>query len=480
MSVENGTPWSDDILKRRDDGERIVSFLLGKIEARGQANRPRSCVLNVDAGWGAGKSYFLRNLGLDLRSRGFLVAEVDAWKNDHADDPLIAVMSAVEKEVRGRLPKATKVQNLLGTVVRHGGKIAVGAAKGFAVQATRRWLGDAVDTLGELIATDSSSAEAGGAEAVDAVLDKAASALIEKFESTTASISGFRSNLGKLLTAIADAKDDETRVPLFVLVDELDRCRPPFAIQLLERVKHLFEIEHVVFVVATDTTQLSHAVKAVYGSEFDSLRYLGRFFEQTYVFDPPNLLAFVKQRMASLSIDVSLFSSPGDAGHFDFVTRGFAAAGLTLRDSERCLETLANITAAWSRQARGPIELAALVPLVITNHQSPSPTLDRFKLNRSTMEGWTVTTISGGQPHEVAAYEYFTLFARAAQTSLGNLADTDSRGIPDEWVGGRFRQEWSLRQSVEGLNRKAQSWVASYPQLVRGAGHLRATVDLQR
>ncbi|TON39542.1 hypothetical protein CGH57_24100, partial [Vibrio parahaemolyticus] len=61
----------------------------------------------------------------------------------------------------------------------------------------------------------------------------------------------------------------ESRRKVFVLVDELDRCRPTYSIEMLETIKHFFSMENYVFVVATDTVALSHSIQAVYGSTFD-------------------------------------------------------------------------------------------------------------------------------------------------------------------------------------------------------------------
>jgi len=62
-------------------------------------------------------------------------------------------------------------------------------------------------------------------------------------------------------------------------VDELDRCRPLYAIELLERVKHLFNIPNAQFIIATDREQLSVSLSGVYGQGFNSKEYLRRFFD---------------------------------------------------------------------------------------------------------------------------------------------------------------------------------------------------------
>jgi len=72
------------------------------------------------------------------------------------------------------------------------------------------------------------------------------------------------------------------------LIDELDRCKPSYSIQLLETIKHLFNVEGVYFIVATASEQLSHSINAVYGEKFESKRYLNRFFDQEYSLKSPD------------------------------------------------------------------------------------------------------------------------------------------------------------------------------------------------
>ncbi|WP_081764293.1 P-loop NTPase fold protein [Sphingobium sp. Ant17] len=71
---------------------------------------------------------------------------------------------------------------------------------------------------------------------------------------------------------------DPRQAPIFVVVDELDRCRPDYAIALLESIKHLFDVPGVVFVIALHGRQLTASIEAVYGAKFDATAYLRRFF----------------------------------------------------------------------------------------------------------------------------------------------------------------------------------------------------------
>lgn len=75
-------------------------------------------------------------------------------------------------------------------------------------------------------------------------------------------------------------KGDSER--LIFVIDELDRCRPSFAVELLEAVKHYFMRDDVTFIITTNINQLSHTIKKYYGSDFDGYAYLNKFFDFTF------------------------------------------------------------------------------------------------------------------------------------------------------------------------------------------------------
>ena len=66
---------------------------------------------------------------------------------------------------------------------------------------------------------------------------------------------------------------------IIIFVDELDRCNPSYAVRLLERIKHYFNHEKILFVFALNADQLQHTIKAYYGSEFQGIGYLDKFFD---------------------------------------------------------------------------------------------------------------------------------------------------------------------------------------------------------
>lgn len=80
---------------------------------------------------------------------------------------------------------------------------------------------------------------------------------------------------------------------LVIFIDELDRCRPDFAVRLLEQTKSLFQSGEVILVISTDSGQLANAVGGMYGSGFDSGKFLERFYDRRVTLSPVDSYSFV-------------------------------------------------------------------------------------------------------------------------------------------------------------------------------------------
>lgn len=102
-------------------------------------------------------------------------------------------------------------------------------------------------------------------------------------------IDEFHSSLGK---AIEKLNGDGKKSQIVMFVDELDRCRPTYAVDLLERIKHLFNIDNVIFVISLDKQQLHISLSAVYGQDINSDEYLRRFIDLEYMLPKPDAEAF--------------------------------------------------------------------------------------------------------------------------------------------------------------------------------------------
>ena len=95
-------------------------------------------------------------------------------------------------------------------------------------------------------------------------------------------IEEFKNALNDYLNEISDNKR------LIIIIDELDRCKPTYAINLLERVQHCLDNDKLTFVFSTNLSELSNTVKQIYGASFNGDSYLDRFFDYILLLPEPN------------------------------------------------------------------------------------------------------------------------------------------------------------------------------------------------
>ena len=123
---------------------------------------------------------------------------------------------------------------------------------------------------------------------------------LSAFPGAQQSVDEFKATFQEMAAEISAAHGGR---PLIVAIDELDRCRPTFAIELLETAKHLFSADHVVFVLTMNRQELAHSIKAVYGEHFDADGYLRRFVDVDFRLPLVDQQAFVNELVERTQID---------------------------------------------------------------------------------------------------------------------------------------------------------------------------------
>ena len=114
---------------------------------------------------------------------------------------------------------------------------------------------------------------------------------ISSYNERKVELEEFKNKLGEY---VASESQGNTH-PIVFFIDELDRCNPHYAVKLLERIKHLFEVPNIIFVLAVNVKQLQYAIQGYYGSEnIDGQEYLKRFIDLSYALPAPNLKDYVK------------------------------------------------------------------------------------------------------------------------------------------------------------------------------------------
>ena len=279
------------------------------------------CVLALDAPWGYGKTTFLKMWEAWLRRepQGFpVVACFNAWETDFTNHPFLALSSELTKE----LESCIKTAPLTGfnTFKRAGKKLLQ-----VAIPAVPQLAGSLIP---------------GGGTSVEAVLSVLSAAVSGKADTndyleTKEAIAEFKAALGKLAQGLEK--------PLVIMIDELDRCRPLYAVELLEVAKHLFAVDNVVFVLAVNRAELVHSVKALYGSGFCAERYLRRFFDLDFQLLEPGRERFVQELLQTsgiTSILVSKESQDEQQTATALLTAFLGSPELSLRDVQQAVHRL--------------------------------------------------------------------------------------------------------------------------------------------
>jgi hypothetical protein len=237
-------------------------------------------VLNLNAKWGSGKTYFI-NRWIESIKESHPVVYIDAWKQDYSDDPMLTVISSLINALSDQLPHGNKiVSNINEKTARFIKAAAPALLKGLVKKATGLNLDDI--SIEDKITHEPKNDDKSSSDIFSESAAAIAQCLVKDHNDKLKSVEYLRSEIKELITAVIAHKKGTLKAPAFIFIDELDRCRPSYAVEMLEVVKHFFELDNIAFVVATDTEQLQHAVKAVYGEGFDAQTYLGRFFRRRY------------------------------------------------------------------------------------------------------------------------------------------------------------------------------------------------------
>lgn len=364
IDVPVDSPFANDVLDRKP----VVEFLSGLI---GRLEGP--FVLAIDSPWGTGKTTLVRMLVAELQRTNFQCVHFNAWKVDYVTDPLVALVSSVDRVSLGDGSAAAAFNENIGKAKRIAGIIAKRALIAGAKAAT---LG-ALDADKEM---EAAAAELSGNAAGD---------LFDAFESERKLLEKFRDDLAAAISQLSVAGKHAN---LVFFIDELDRCRPTFAIELLERIKHLFDVPNLIFVLSIDKQQLEAIACAVYGQGIDAPEYLRRFIDLEMGIPNANAQRFTEQLITRFGLTPIFAQRNGretsyDKSHFvEFFSGISDALELSLRARERCITRLRVVLDQTpSNHYLDPILVALLVVLrakepdmfrkVVDGRAAPSETI---------------------------------------------------------------------------------------------------------
>lgn len=313
--VENNA-FKDCVLQRK----KYADVLTNVIETYSDG-----FVLAINNKWGTGKTTFIRMWEQDLKDNEFKTIYFNAWENDFDDNPLTALLGEL-KSLSG------KENTNFNKVVKNAAIISKNIGPIVLKSLSKKYLGVDTEEIAE-----------GITKATTDIFENE----VNEYSNKKEGIKEFKTNLQSFIT------DTWNNKPVVFFIDELDRCRPNYAVTVLEQIKHFFNIPNIVFVLSIDKEQLSYAIHGVYGSDkIDSNEYLRRFIDLEYSIPKPEIELFFNHLYKYYSLDefllnqvrVSSYELKNDKSYFKrFSLLLFEAMDLSLRQIEKVF-SLANLT----------------------------------------------------------------------------------------------------------------------------------------
>jgi len=351
----------DDIIGRNPKVFKFIS-LINRIES--------SCSISLDGSWGSGKTIFVKQVKMVLDSlnqfkvkgdyfeqeeetvktifsrlcdkttpvesiKPHVCVYYDAWENDSDTDPLISLAYKIAKDFSCEyvFEDAPKVQEVVSSALK---TIVSGITN--------------ID--------------------VNRIYDDCHfNNKLEEIEKTK--------SLEQTISEMFDSLLPEHGDRLIVFIDELDRCKPTFAVKLLERIKHYFSNPKITFVFSTNILELGNTIKKMYGSDFDSDRYFDKFFDLRLSLPPVDIEQYLNNlgywpHEPKTNILVNIFKK------YSFSMREICRFIKNYELTKISDRALTNLTYSGNLKYSFNILQCYILPLLIVLHMTNSKELNSF------------------------------------------------------------------------------------------------------
>lgn len=260
LVIEKDDPFNQCALKREPYAQALYNII---------NDHPDGFVLAINNAYGTGKTTFLEMFKAYIELKEQTCVYFNAWENDFTKEPLVAFLAELKQlDQFSENTKFDKVINSGAWMVKTLAPVLLKALADKYIE---------TDTLKEAIKKLGSNSIEVFAREVDQYLEKK-KGLVE-----------FREELQNIVN------EELNKKPLVIIVDELDRCRPDYAVEILEVIKHFFSVENIVFILAFDEVQLESSICGYYGSEnFNAKEYLRRFIDLQFMLPKPKPQDFLE------------------------------------------------------------------------------------------------------------------------------------------------------------------------------------------
>lgn len=259
------TAWEGDLWDRKRLGIQLTNYV-DRLNC--------GAVLALDARWGEGKTWFVRNWQKHLEDENHHVIYLDAFANDYLDDPFLVITSEITNVLSKDKKTKRKVKKLIDLSASVGTALLPSLPK-IALTLGLHLVG--AGFLGGIFQNGYENAQ----NEIDKLSDETSDRIKESIQEKIAGHEAEKKTLEEFKKYLAQTVENLDK-PLVFIIDELDRCRPDFAIRLIERIKHFFDIPKIVFVLVMNKPQLLQSIKTYYGYDpVLSGDYLEKFVDFT-------------------------------------------------------------------------------------------------------------------------------------------------------------------------------------------------------
>lgn len=261
----------DEILKadatgRNKDINHLLNFL---------TLQDNSWSIAIDGSWGSGKTFFVKQCQyvLDLtrsansnkkniditnidtttiNNHNFKTVYFDAWTHDSEEDPIASILKSI---------------------------------------ISTDWISTSEESFQKVLDI--------GLNITDLIAGTNFKKFVDNWKKQENNLDKLKQDFNKALSKLTSNNEK-----LIIFVDELDRCKPTYAVKVLERIKHYFNNDKVTFIISTDLYQLQNTVKRYYGEGFDGYGYLDRFFDIVFTIPEPDIEKYIEYKKSLLPSDV--------------------------------------------------------------------------------------------------------------------------------------------------------------------------------
>ena len=343
QTLEKPTFDTQDEFKRKPIAENIIRLLTSPIDLSPMV---------IDGGWGPGTTEFCQKLIQLMQEQhpDYRPVYIDAFRSDHSGEPLLALLAEIIKACtpEGSDKKLIEKHNdRIRRITKAAGFLMKTVAKAAVGHVLKQNTDDLAEGL-QKIMNDDQEADS----LAETVTDAAATIASHTIDATVEALLKEQIEAEKNLETLkACLKEFAEEKPIILFIDELDRCRPDYAVDMLEVIKHVFEVENVKVVLVTNTKQLRAAINHRYGVEVDAQKYLDKFLKYSFAL-PDKIVARFEEERALVSVEYfkqlirnsrmasELQGLIGQRIILNFISDMIERNGLSLRETERLVRFL--------------------------------------------------------------------------------------------------------------------------------------------